>query len=103
MFASCVVVDVDRELFFKPGDAGSVKIGAFDDEDRIVTLVDLLDVADVGGSGEASIGDGNIAIYDDLGRFSERSQKPAKAERRSDTISIGLDMSGDSKLLLIFN
>jgi hypothetical protein len=103
MFAGSVVVDVDRELFVEAGDTGTMKVGTFDDEDRIVSLIDPFDVANIGRTGKASIREGNIATNNDLSRFSERTQKPAKAERRSDTISIGFDVSGDSKILLVFN
>ena len=97
------MVDVDRELFVESSDAGTVKVGAFDNKDRIVGLVDPFNIANIVSTGKASIRERNVAANDDLYRFSERTQQPTKAQRRSNTISIGFDVSGYSKILLVFN
>ena len=90
--------------FSRPGDAGPVEVGTFDHEDRIVFAVERVDIADLVGTREACDTQAGLSpLDDDLGFFPERSQQPAKSERRTDAVAVGLDVRGYAEIVLVFN
>src|SRR5262245_46655936 len=98
-----VVIDVYCELFVETLDAGPFKIGALDDEDRIVLTFEHFNVANRIGAGQTSIRRRNLTADDDLSRLAQGVQQPAKAERRSDAIAIRFDVRRDTKFVSVFN
>src|SRR4051794_14659487 len=102
MFAGSVMIDIDGELFAEIDDTRPVDAGTFDHKHSIVFLVDLFDLADQVCSRKRSIGYGDVVGNDHFSGFTQRVQKPTKSERRTDAVTIGANVRGDRKSLLVF-
>jgi hypothetical protein len=95
-----LVVSIDRGLVRREWRYEPVKVGTFDDEDRIVSLVDPLNITEY-QLRQKTGASGNVATE-------QRPQPDFPSERSSQQrpnddqtyISIRFDVSGDSKILL---
>ena len=103
MFACCVMIDVNGELIGETLYARPFDVRAFDDKYGIVFAIDLDNLPDLVRTRKRAIGNRYLISRDDLSRLIQRTQQPAQSERLSDAITIGPDVRGDRKALLIFN
>jgi hypothetical protein len=98
-----MVVNVDREYLGKSFDAGSVEVRALNHKDCVIASVDGGYSSDFSRAGKFEISRRDIIPDDYFSLLSEGPEEPAEGEGRSDSVTVGSDMGGDSKILVLFD
>jgi hypothetical protein len=103
MLARRVMVYVYGEFLIEAFDPGAGDIRTLNYKDRIIFVIDRLDVTDIVRSRQTPIGRRNIAVNNDLGGLAQRPEYPAEAKGRPNTVAIGFDVRRYTELLFVFN
>jgi hypothetical protein len=103
MFACGVMIDVYGEMGVETLDPRATEIGTLDHKNGVIVTIERTEIAYLVRPGQAQVSRRHVAAHDDLGAFAKRAQKPAKAKRRTDAVTVRFYMRCDGKPVLVFN